>query len=494
MKTRISLVLLLALCTAASAQTLSVRSIDLDEYAFIGTPLTITGTVANNGTSPVASYDLFYIANGDTSATMHIERTIAAGSFGGFTHGTRYTPAAAGTLTVTVVALNPDGDSTAQPASLTVALPVYDNSKAVQRNVLLEQFTTINCVYCPGGHDRIHQAINGRNDVVWVCHHAGYGTDSLTISASTTLLGLYGGSTWAPAMTLDRTRMDESKPGCVMNVASSAASIRQQVNQAAAVPAFIEMNIAVDYAANDPAGPIEAICPRVWGRFTADLDIPNPRLSLFLIEDSIIGNQTGASGLYQHDYVIRQCVSDVWGDANIIKSTKEDSTFWHAYYIPVNPKYRLHKCRLVAFVSNYDASDINNRRVYNAIQTPRDLQTLIGIAEPSLDNTLTVYPNPASGQLYVDCGSAVDELTLLDISGRPVLTQHPAHPITGSANSASHPSAGSVNSAAGSSVGSVNSADVFVHTLQVGHLPAGLYILRVRSASSTATRKVVITR
>ena len=31
MKTRISLVLLLTLCTAASAQTLSVRSIDLDE-------------------------------------------------------------------------------------------------------------------------------------------------------------------------------------------------------------------------------------------------------------------------------------------------------------------------------------------------------------------------------------------------------------------------------------------------------------------------------
>ncbi|MBQ9473413.1 MAG: Omp28-related outer membrane protein [Bacteroidales bacterium] len=460
MRTKLSIITLCLIGMAAYGQGLSVRSIDLDEYAAVGTRITITGTVANSGSAAIEGCDLLYIANGDTSAVMHLDRSISANGFVGFTHNVPYMPSAAGTLSVTVVAFNPGGDASAQAASLTVSIPVYDMSKAVTRNVLLEQFTTMSCGYCPGGHDRIHQALNGRNDVVWVCHHSGFNTDSLTIDVSTAILTLYGGNTWAPAMTLDRTRIDESQPGCVMNVASSVNTIKQQINKAVNVPCFVEIEIGnVSLSSSDSAQVLRAT---VSGRFSATLDIARPRVNLFLIEDSIIGRQSGASGSYRHDYVIRHCASSNWGDGNVIHSTEEGSTFSKNYTIPLQPKYRLRNCRLVAFVSNYSINDINDRRVYNATQSRSIPQMLLGIGDVPDNQEVAVFPNPASHQLFVDSDSEIEELALCDISGRVVL---------------------SVKHAAGNT-----------HTLNVSSLPSGLYMLRIRSASGTSVQKVVIAR
>ena len=457
MKQRLTLFLFCLIVFVSRGQDLAVRSVDLEAYATIGTPLTITGTIANNSSAAVNGCDLFYIAGSDTSTMLHVDRTISAGSFVGFTHNATYTPTTEGSLSVTVVVLNPGGDASAQHASLTVTIPVYDMSKAVTRNVLLEQFTTMSCGYCPGGHDRIHQAINGRNDVVWVCHHSGYGTDSLTIDVSTALLTLYGGNTWAPAMTLNRTRMDESNPGCVMSVASSSNTIKQQIIKAANVPCFVELDISnVSISSTDTSQTLRAT---VSGRFTASLDIAHPRLNLYLIEDSIIGKQSGGGNNYKHDYVIRHCASSNWGDGNVIRSTEEGATFSKTYRIPLQPKYRLRNCRLVAFVSNYNVGNINDRQVYNATQS-RSIPKMCGIADIEADQELAVFPNPASQQLYVDSDSEIDEIEMVDITGRVVLRQRN---LSGS-----------------------------THLVSVAHLPSGLYILRARSTAGIATTKVIV--
>ena len=84
-----------------------------------------------------------------------------------------------------------------QETNSVVDVPVTANVSAlvVERKVLLEQFTTELCGYCPGGAARIKSVIEQpefAGKVHWVAHHAGFYTDSYTIPESQSYLRLFG--------------------------------------------------------------------------------------------------------------------------------------------------------------------------------------------------------------------------------------------------------------------------------------------------------------
>ena len=75
-----------------------------------------------------------------------------------------------------------------------------DDPQAFTRKILIEQFTTAQCGYCPAGAERLATATDGQTNVVWLRYHAGFGTDALTNDIAETMTCFYGGSTFAPAM------------------------------------------------------------------------------------------------------------------------------------------------------------------------------------------------------------------------------------------------------------------------------------------------------
>lgn len=79
-----------------------------------------------------------------------------------------------------------------------------------QKNVLVEEFTTEQCVNCPRVAGFLHNALKSNREyedrVFAVCHHAGYYDDWLTQPCDEDLTWLYnnGGSMYAPAVMINR--------------------------------------------------------------------------------------------------------------------------------------------------------------------------------------------------------------------------------------------------------------------------------------------------
>ena len=199
---------------------IALTSISMPANVTINTNIPVNGVVKNLGVQNLTSFDVTYNVNGGADVAVYSVTgiNIPFGSTYSFSHNVPFKEATAGNYTVTMTVSNPNGVDDPTPAdnSQSVTTMVYDPSACVARTSILEQFTGARCGYCPGGHDRIEQALQGTN-TIWAVHHAGFGDDALTCTANQQYTFFYnaGGSTYAPAMMVDRFHGDAEEPGPV---------------------------------------------------------------------------------------------------------------------------------------------------------------------------------------------------------------------------------------------------------------------------------------
>lgn len=340
-------------------------------------------------------------------------------------------------------------------------LQAQENSKQTfTRNVLLEQFTTVNCGWCPAGMERIQEAVSTLENIIWIKHHAGFGTDFLTNNIHTSMLVFYGGSTFAPAMMMDRTRFDEEDDGPVCTVGQSS-SIRQLYFKAKRVETYCNINpiaISFDYASRTVTGTVTGLFgdDNTWDA--------NTRITVYLIEDSIVGEQHdytdhGNWDNFVHMGTVRDVLTGMWGDPLVVNTSDRTFSFPINYTVPANYDFR--HCKLVAFIYQYDASDINNCPVLNAAQS-RSLYQILGIAEADQGSALSLFPNPAADYVILEADEAIDAVTIVNSLGQTVYR----------------------HTAVGGRQLSVNTSS----------LPCGLYLVNIRTAHGNATRKLNVTR
>lgn len=325
-----------------------------------------------------------------------------------------------------------------------------------ERTVLIEQFTTVNCGWCPSGADRITQAVEGRNDVIWIKHHAGFGTDFLTNSIHTTMTAFYGGSTFAPAMMVDRTRFDESDPGPVTSIASTYLGIRNLINKSKRIETYCLLN-PIDVSFD---GSTRKITGEVTGRFSSEVWNENTRLTVFVIEDSIVGEQHDYTSHgnwtdYVHMGTVRAAITDKWGDAIEVN---EDMTFSYTIDYTLPSSYDFNHCKVVAFVYNYDASNINNCSILNAGQS-KMFNEVLGIDASASRIATRLYPNPSKGRVVVEAEEEIVSIVVANSIGQTVLVAKPEE------------------------------THAIINTTG---LPAGLYLVRIQTQRGIATQKVVV--
>lgn len=291
---------------------------------------------------------------------------------------------------------------------------------------LMETFTSQYCAQCPQGHTYEEGAYEGLEErVAWVSHHAGFQNDAFTVGASTQLETLYGTSTYAPAIMFDRDRMysTASDPGPVHYLGDSY-SMHQQLSRATSEQDNIVLGFtSIDY---DPA--TRRLQATVEGYFIQDHAIDQPRLTVYLLEDSLIAFQsygTGNHNDYRHDHVLRACLTDAWGDSAPFGSTAAGATFTKSVEYTLPAGWRAEKCQLVAFVSNHGSS-INDRRVHNSTKSGAigtDTGRPLGIDEVGAGVETRVYPTPASERVSIGADATIRAYRLVDQTGR-CLMQH----------------------------------------------------------------------
>lgn len=314
------------------------------------------------------------------------------------------------TLEVSITSINGAADADTTDNNATEALYVYP--AGITRNYLIENFTGQTCTYCPAGHTLLQNAIEGREDVIIVSHHAGYAADEFTMEEDIDLTWLYNAtSTFAPAFMVNRYRYDgqaSSLAGPVFN-ASTTTEFTARIAMLAEQQPYVSVDISSTYNEDERTltGQVNIQCYN-----TPPSD--SLYLNLYIIQDSIVAYQTSGGDEYTHRHAFRGTVGTGAFGLPIVVAADSTTTYPFTYTLPetIESTYSsssqgafatdVQRMTLVAFVANYNSSDPNDCIVYNAAATPFTKSATAAIHEVEgarKDNTTT--------QLYNLQGKAV---------------------------------------------------------------------------------------
>lgn len=359
-------------------------------------------------------------------------------------------------------------------ASLAQAqLPV--STTAQNKKVVLEEFTGIYCGWCPDGHKLANnlKASKPEGDVIVInVHTGGYAQPGPSdpdyrTSEGAAISNISGMNiTGYPTGSINR-HLFSGQTGYAVNRSSWSSMATQVLGQSSYVNVALEGNI------NEATRELKV---NVEVYYTADAPADN-KLTVALLEDSLIGPQSGASSLYPamvtpegkyiHMHMLKKVLTaDALGDVIAVTEAKSGSkiTKTYTYTIPenfVNVPTVLKNLSLVAYVAEGDAD------IMTGAEGP------ITIGATSIHNVLNtnavkVYPNPASDYVTVSVDAGTPgkvTLEVFDIMGRSVLNMHE-------------------NIQAGQKE----------FKLDISALNAGIYNLNVRTAEGVMTKKLTVTK
>ena len=270
----------------------------------------------------------------------------------------------------------------------------FVTTEVTKKNVLMEEFTGRKCVNCPVGHieaKAIEEAYPGR---VWAINlHGGYYSSLDYPNLNTPIcdtLGMYFNPNMFPSALINRQTSNT-----LSNIQWRAA-VDEEIQKTA------DCNIAGQVAIN-PLTRVATVTVEVYYTATNQYDVNY--LNVFMLQDSILGSQSGSGAnpdqvigdQYCHMHVLRSNVTPFWGDE--ITTTDEGSfiTKTYEYQIPEtigNPngvEVVLENLNFIAFVTErYQGA--GTRPILNA----NKLHTLIATDESVLPYLTELRPKHAT--------------------------------------------------------------------------------------------------
>lgn len=357
--------------------------------------VTYQASIFNATVNSVSNFEVTYQAGTGEKVSKTIEKAIAPFATIDFEQ-TIQVPNSPGNQDINFSITKVNGKEDECPFDNTLADWLYIYTESFPRRVLVEQFTTQQCGYCPTGLKTLNMALEGK-EFSWVAHHVGFYDDDFTIDESVEYLDLYGGGTYAPACMFDRTVV----PGATspvfglsyQSVSGGAKVVKSYWDYVSEIPTFITVDVNATY--NNDTRTLDI---SVSGQAQqAALARTNPKLTIFLTESGLSGKQSGATGTIEHNHVIRAVLTDVWGSEPEWSSDKNQYTYHTTYKIPSTQK--VENMTIVAFICNQDENDINNRMIMNSGEM--QLSSLTGIETISKENNnIAIFAE--NGMIKVD--------------------------------------------------------------------------------------------
>lgn len=296
-------------------------------------------------------------------------------------------------------------------------------SAQIQRTSVLEEFSTANCQFCPEGYATIKKAIDNHPGTIWLVHHAGFMTDDITIAESERLTFLYGTNAFAPAYMIDRTVPAETYTDySPVWPVDDSARIASQLDEMAAKPCYATININnLNY---DVAS--RTVTATISGYITQEVDTAMTRLTVYLVEDSIVLRQASTTGTiedYIHMHAVRGCATGYLGDH---LTFSDDGTFSYNLDYTIPQKALASHCRLVALIHYAKATNLTLNNILNATSTTNYLTPhTAGIDDIAPNQDFCLYPNPTKEYATLQTNVPTKRITVTDMMGRTVYALSP---------------------------------------------------------------------
>lgn len=278
---------------------------------------------------------------------------------------------------------------------------VYGQEDVVQKQkTLLEQFTSAGCPNCPYGYDFLNALTAKRSDLAWVSVHTDYGNvkDSYTTTEGNNLVALE--VSVFPSASFNRAYISEPSlnpygttaisigipQNYVDTYVNAYSNMIDEINSS--IPAFASVDIATTY---DEATKKLKINVSGKGNDNVKAILDDAVVTVYLTEDGLTGLQYNGNKIdanYPHDHVLRDVVSDNFGDA--INWTGAN-TYSNEYEITLDNSWKAENMNVIAFISrpvtienNYITSSVNDIWVSNANIVK--VGETVGIDKPIVSN------------------------------------------------------------------------------------------------------------
>jgi thiol-disulfide isomerase/thioredoxin len=311
--------------------------------------------------------------------------------------------------------------------------------ESAPRKVLIEEFTGAWCGYCPQGHLTLEEVLEQQPDAIGVCIH---NDDRMAIPYDDVVRAAANINSW-PSGVFDRAILfpaDQTRPAVRnQNDWPEAASRRL----AQATPFKLEL-VGHEY---DPESRFLSGRLKITALAALKGDF---RLGIYLVEDSVRGFGTGfdqtnyysganwAQGSpfynqpnpikgYWHRHVLREALNtNAWGIPGVVSNTVQPGdTFSYEFTYEVPSSYNHKRMTVVPYLAEYRGGSYRRSTILNALSqkiykaAPVDTTVSRGNA---LLQSLTAYPNPATGLVYVQNPQGLSVSTVVyDPTGRVVL-------------------------------------------------------------------------
>ena len=333
------------------------------------------------------------------------------------------------------------------------------STEPMQKNVLLEEYTGIDCSSCPWAHVEAESILESNPGRVFVtsAHVGQWAVPKPGQPDFRTPFGdsLYEQSepTGLPRGTINRHSFNGTNTSLIHYIwAENCELILEEMSP-------VNIGATADFDASS-----RTLTVTVELYYTQNAPASNNYINVALIQDSIYGPQSngGVGNNYVHMHMLRHLLTGQWGDE--VTTTTQGTLVTRNYTYVIPEDYNdvptvVENMKVVAFVAE------GHQEVYTATQTDIDISmTSIDATANSLMRGQN-YPNPASDYTYINVNESAKGgmIEIYNLNGQLITSQ---------------------------SVG--NSAHV---RLDLSSLNEGMYVYRVISGSTTTeARKLTVIR
>jgi hypothetical protein len=401
----------------------------------------VTGRIFNHGSNAIQNLSIGYSVNGGATQlyTASPANPILTNEKYEFTHSIPFTATDLGTNDVKlwIESIN----NAAPPVQDTLQEDPYVGTGAFanRKKVLLEEFSTAPCQFCPDAAVVIENIKTQFGDnVVIGQHHAGFGTDAMTIPAHQAYAALM--TTGAPTAGIDRFLSAQNPNN---RIAWGRGSWINEITNASqeAAPADLEIQTYFDPATR-----------QITAEVTVDVAAglrPDTRLTVWVIEDSVIGMGQGYDQVnfyntqaghpyfgagdpivgYPHRDVVREVLTGTWGDP-LPMEPAPGATMTQTFTYTLPATFDEEKIKIAALLNHFveDPDDLfQYTSEFNVLNSNEQQLNLfgVGIEDEFVAQGFAahVLPNPARGTTTVrfEMGeSAQLKIDLIDMMGKQI--------------------------------------------------------------------------
>lgn len=330
-----------------------VRNLSGPKLISMGDEVNFTFETCNLGVNPVGAGECEYAVavNGTEVATITNPMALT-NSYVQMSSSLSSEGLGEGSYRVTVSPIRVKGEDISNPPVVEFTFNIVE--QVFQRQMrLVEQFTSVECTYCPMGTATLDALCNLRDDIAWVSVHQILSSSDPFRTAQCDTIARWQGGTSYPTASFDRS-VGLSSSTSVANVISytnansGANEISNFLNQIEDGTAWSTVYINSTY---DPATRKAVVT--VNGDLTPVFDGmmgSDSRLTVYITEDGLVSPQY-SSGTWVNNYVHNNVLRLALGSAKGVEMNRTDNSYKNVFNVDIPAEWNADNLSVVAFIS-----------------------------------------------------------------------------------------------------------------------------------------------